>query len=103
MCAVRGEDVNMSDEADLSLNVLPIPILAVDHNMNIVYVNDAFAQLVGIQKDGLEGTPILSLIVSETSGIERALTTGDTSVVETWATVKGKRYFFEYRTGLAKR
>ena len=99
----REEDVIGSGEGGLSvLDLLPIPVFVADHNGNMVYGNDAFAKLVGVQKDKLEGAPVLSLIASETSGMQRALATGDTSVVETWATVKDKRYFFEYRPVLTR-
>jgi len=78
-------------------DLLKVPIFAADQDGKMVYGNEAFAELVGMKKGRLPGTPVLSLIQSETSGMQRALDTGDSTPVETWATIKGRKYFFEYR------
>ncbi len=95
MTAAREADAGGSGEGSLSVDMLPMPVFMADLNGNVVYGNDAFAKLVGLQKNELEGAPVLSLIVSESSAMQRALATGEVSPVETWATVKGKRCFFE--------
>jgi methyl-accepting chemotaxis protein len=79
------------------LEMLKVPIFVADKERRLVYANDAFADLVGVKKEKLEGTPVFSLITSETSGMERALTTGDASPVETWATIRDRKYYLEYR------
>jgi methyl-accepting chemotaxis protein len=77
--------------------LLKVPIFSADQGGKVVYGNEAFAELVGVKKEQLLGTPVLSLIQSETSGMQRALATGDSTPVETWATIKDRKYFFEYR------
>lgn len=77
--------------------LLEVPIFVADQAGQLVYGNEAFANLVGTKKEQLEGAPVLSLIQSETSGMQKSLATGDTTPVETWATIGDKKYFFEYR------
>jgi methyl-accepting chemotaxis protein len=77
--------------------LLKVPIFSADQGGKVVYGNEAFAELVGVKKEQLLGTPVLLLIQSETSGMQRALATGDSTPVETWATIKDRKYFFEYR------
>ena len=48
------------------------------------------------RREQLEGIPVASLIKSDESSAERALD-GDSTYVETWATIKNKKYFLEYR------
>ena len=79
-----------------ALDLLPVPTFAANRDSKVVYANDAFAELVGEKRGRLDGVPIGSLIKSETSGVQRALT-GDASGVDTWATIKGRRYFLECR------
>ncbi|MGD0152349.1 MAG: PAS domain-containing protein, partial [Thermacetogeniaceae bacterium] len=82
---------------DLSvLEMLQTPVFVVDKNRKVVYGNDSFAELVGKRKEHLEGALVTSLIKSEISGVENALATGDSSHIETWATIKDRKYFFEY-------
>ncbi len=93
-----NNDNDNSGQNDLSaLELLQMPVFVADKEGKVIYGNEAFADLVDRKKEHLEGVPVKSLIKSETSGMERALATGDNSPVETWATIKDKRYFFEYR------
>jgi methyl-accepting chemotaxis protein len=77
--------------------LLKVPIFATDQGGKVVYGNEAFADMVGAKKEQLPGALVVKLIQSETSGMQRALATGDSTPVETWATIKDKQYFFEYR------
>ena len=49
-----------------------------------------------MEREQLKGTSITSLINSEENIMQRCLT-GDSTFIETWATIKDKKYFFEYR------
>ncbi len=92
------EAVVQTGKKDFSVfEVLKVPIFAADQSGKVVYGNEAFAELVGVKKERLPGTPVLSLIQSETSGMQRALATGDSTSVDTWATIRDRKYFFEYR------
>jgi methyl-accepting chemotaxis protein len=75
---------------------LQVPVFAVDRDGKVVHGNDAFADLVGRKREQLEGVAIAALIRAEESGVERALS-GDSTRIETWVTVKNKKYFFELR------
>jgi methyl-accepting chemotaxis protein len=76
--------------------LLKVPIFVTDEGGKLVYGNQVFAELVGVKKERLSGTPVLSLIQSEVSGMQRVFDTGDDAPVDTWATIKGKKHFFEY-------
>ncbi len=92
------KEATKSGKKDLSvLEMLQIPVFVADQDGNIVYGNDAFADLVGVSKEQLPGVPVLSLIQSETSGMQTCFATGAAAYIESWATIKGKKYFFEYR------
>jgi methyl-accepting chemotaxis protein len=92
------EAIVRSGKKDLSaLEMTLIPMFVADLEGKVVYGNEALAALVGVKKEHLAGTPVLSLIQSEISGIKDCLATGSADCIETWATIKGKRYFFEYR------
>ncbi|MGD0620901.1 MAG: methyl-accepting chemotaxis protein [Thermacetogeniaceae bacterium] len=80
----------------LVFDALHVPVFVVDRDGKIVRGNNAFAELVGKKREQLKGTSITSLINSEESGVQRSLS-GDSAFIETWATIKDKRYFFEYR------
>ena len=87
-----------SGKKDLSvLEMLPIPLFVADKDGKTVYSNEAFADLVGVKPEQLAGIPVLSLIQSESSGMLACLETGSTAVIETWATIKDRKYFFEFR------
>ncbi len=91
-----------SDQTDLSvLEMFQMPMFVADKDGKVVYGNEAFADLVGVKQEKLENTPVLSLVQSETSDMERALAIGGTSPGETWATIKDKRYFFEYHPSVS--
>ena len=91
-----------SDQKDLSvLEMFQMPMFVADKDGKVVYGNEAFADLVGVKQEQLENTPVLSLVQSETSDMERALAIGGTSPGETWATIKDKRYFFEYHPSVS--
>lgn len=79
-----------------ALDLLPVPTFAANRDSKVIYANDAFAELVGDKRGHLDGVPIGSLIKSETSGVRRALT-GDAASVDTWAMIKGRKYFLECR------
>jgi methyl-accepting chemotaxis protein len=90
--------VAQSGNKDFSVfELLKVPIFAVDQSENVIYGNESFAELVGVKKDQLPGVQVLSLIQSETSGVQKALATGESTPVNTWAKIKDKKYFFEYR------
>ena len=92
------ETAARSGKKDLSvLEMLQIPLFVADKEGKMVYGNETFAELVGVKPEQLEGIPVLSLIQSESSGIMACLETGSTAVIETWATIKDRKYFFEYR------
>ena len=96
--SIDKETAARSGKKDLSvLEMLQVPVFVADKDGKIVYGNQSFADLVDVKQEQLPGTPVLSLIQSETSGIQRALTTGESALVESWATIKDKKYFFEYR------
>lgn len=88
---VRGVKKDLS-----AFDTLQVPVLVISRDGKVVHGNDALADLVGRKREQLEGIPIGSLIKSERSGIEAAIS-GDSAYVETWATIKNKKYFFEYR------
>ena len=82
---------------DLSIfDGLQVPVFVVDRDGKIVHSNDVFAELVGRKREQLEGVAITSLNKVEESGMERALS-GESICIETWATIKNKKYFFEMR------
>ena len=61
------ETAARSGKKDLSLlEMIQIPVFVADQDGKMVYGNDAFADLVGVRKEQLEGVPVLSLIQSET-------------------------------------
>ncbi len=92
------ETAARSGKKDLSvLEMLQIPLFVTDKDGKTVYGNETFADLVGVEREQLEGVPFLSLIQSESSGMMTCLETGSTNVIETWATIRDKKYFLEYR------
>ena len=78
------------------LDFFRVPAVAVDAERNIIYANDSFGNLVGRKKEQTIGVAIHSLIKAETSGVEAALTTGESTQIETWATIGDKRYYLEF-------
>ena len=93
----NNETAVKSGKKDLSaLDTLQVPVFVLNMDGKIVHGNDAFADLVGKKREQLEGIPFASLIKSDESSTERALD-GDSTYVETWATIKNKKYFLEYR------
>ena len=92
------EALAQTGKKDFSVfELLKVPIFATDQIGKVVYGNEAFAELVGVKQERLSGSPIDSLVQSETSGLQKALANGDTTPVETWATIREKKYFLEYR------
>ena len=90
-----------SDKKDLPvLEMFQMPMFVADKDGKVIYGNETFADLVGMQQSQLENTPVLSLIQPETSGMEGALAIGGTSPGATWATIKDKRYFLEYHSSV---
>ncbi len=88
-----------SGKKDLSvLEMLQVPLFVADQDGKLVYGNKAFADLVGVRQEQLEGVPVGSLIQSESSGMKKCLETGSTVVVESWAMIGDKKHFFEYMT-----
>src|SRR5690554_688090 len=87
---------NVKEKKDFSvLDLLRVPVFIVGKDQRVVYANDSFVQLLGINRNQVIGSLIGSMIQSEKSGVERALQ-GESAYIKSWATIRGKRYFFEY-------
>ncbi len=91
------EDSTKAGKNDYTfLDFFHVPAFAVDVERKIIYANDSFGNLVGRKKEQTIGVVIHSLIKAETSGVEAALTTGESTQIETWATIGDKRYYLEF-------
>ncbi|MGD0153262.1 MAG: HD domain-containing phosphohydrolase [Thermacetogeniaceae bacterium] len=77
--------------------MLKVPIFIVDNTCKVVFGNQAFAALAGGEKDEFEGAQLESLIHFESDGLKGALSASDNPCLETWAAIKGSKYFFECR------
>ncbi len=92
------QTVGKGDKNDFSLlDIIPVPVVAVNMSRNIIYGNTPFARLAGKSKDELDGASLTSLIKSEISGVEQALSTGKYDNVQSWASVGDRKRFFSYR------
>ena len=77
------------------LDLLQVPVFVVGKDQRVVYANDSFVELMGVSREQVIGNLLGSMVDSEKSGIEGALQ-GKGARIESWATIRGKRYFFEY-------
>jgi PAS domain S-box-containing protein len=79
------------------LALIQDPVFVVDRDKKVIYANDAAADLVGKKREQVMGVPGNSLITVEESGADNTLATGRKAKVESWVTIKDKRYFLEFK------
>jgi methyl-accepting chemotaxis protein len=79
------------------LDLIQDPAFVVDVDKKVLYANQGFADLVAKKREQTKGTQIDSLIKAEESGVDYVLDTGDTAHVLTWAMIKDKKYFLEFK------
>jgi len=76
------------------LDIIHEPIVVTGSDQQVFFGNKAFIELVGATGQ-IEGVPISSLLLLDPGSASQALSSGEYERTESWATIRGKRFYFE--------